>query len=135
VLDSRDKEVVTLEEERKFLSSYMFLQQIRFGDKLRLEINLENSRSLIAPLVLQMLVENAIKHNVISEVHPLTIRIYLDNGFIVVENDRRTKTVIQSESPGIGLENIIRRYEFLSDKKVEVTKGDVFRVKLPVIPE
>jgi sensor histidine kinase YesM len=135
VLDSRDKEVVSVEEEKKFLNSYIFLQQIRFGDKLKLEINMDNSRSLIAPLVLQMLVENAIKHNIISEEHPLTIRIYSENGFIVVENDLRKKSVIQSESPGIGLENIIRRYEFLSDKKVEVAEGDVFQVKLPTIPE
>lgn len=134
VLDSRDKEVVPLEEELGFLKSYAFLQQIRFGDKFKLEIDLQNLRSLIAPLVLQMLVENAVKHNVISEEHPLTIRIYLDDTHIVVENDLRKKSVVQMDSPGIGLENIIRRYEFLSDKKVEVTDNGVFRVKLPVIP-
>ena len=117
------------------MNSYTFLQQIRFGDKLKLEVNLENTRSLIAPLVLQMLVENAIKHNVISEQHPLTIRIYLKDDFVIVENDLNKKEIIQSESQGIGLENIMRRYEFLSDKKVEVTEGDVFRVKLPLIPE
>ncbi len=135
VLDSRDKEVVTLEEEKKFLSSYIFLQQIRFGDKLKLEVDLGETRSLIAPLVLQMLVENAIKHNIISEEHPLTIRIYIEAGFIVVDNDLRKKSVIESESQGIGLDNIIHRYEFLCDKKVEVTEGGTFRVKLPIIPE
>jgi LytS/YehU family sensor histidine kinase len=134
VLDSRDKEVVPLEEEKKFLNSYLFLQQIRFGDKLMLEINLSDTRSLIAPLVLQMLVENAIKHNVISAEQPLTIRIYSVEGYIVVENDLQKKSVVQGESQGIGLENISRRYEFLTDRKVEVIEGDTFRVKLPVIP-
>ena len=115
--------------------SYLFLQEIRFGDKLKLNIDLADSAGMVAPLVLQMLVENAIKHNVIAEDHPLTIRIYIDDDFIVVENEIRKKSVIGSESQGIGLDNIIRRYEFLSDRKVEVTEGDTFRVKLPVISD
>lgn len=135
VLDSRDKEFVPLEEEKRFLMSYLFLQEIRFGDKLKLKIDLADSAGMVAPLVLQMLVENAIKHNVIAEEHPLTIRIYIDDHFIVVENEIRKKSVFGSESQGIGLDNIIRRYEFLIDKKVEVTEGDTFRVKLPVISD
>ena len=120
VLDTRDKEVVSMEEEKNFLNSYLFLQQIRFGDKLKLEVNLDETRSRIAPLVLQMLVENAIKHNVISEENPLHINIYVKDGFIVVENNLQKKSVMLDESPGIGLDNIAKRYEFLSDKKVEV---------------
>lgn len=135
VLDSRNKEVVPLEEEKKFLTSYMYLQGIRFGDKLKLDMNLADVAGLVAPLVLQMLVENAIKHNVIAEEHPLIIKIYTEDGFLVVENRIRKKSVIGSESQGIGLENIIRRYEFLSDHKVEVMEGDTFRVKLPIIPD
>lgn len=135
VLDSRDKEVVPLEEEKKFLMSYIFLQEIRFGDKLKVDIEMAPSDGLVAPLVLQMLVENAIKHNVISEEHPLSILIYMRDGFIVVENKIRKKSVIGSESQGIGLENITRRYEFLSDRQVVVTEGDIFRVKLPVIQD
>lgn len=135
VLDSRDKEVVPLEEEKKFLMSYMFLQEIRFGDKLRLDLNVASSGGLVAPLVLQMLVENAIKHNVISEEHPLTILIYVEEAFIVVENEIRKKPVIGNESQGIGLDNIIHRYEYLSDRKVEVTVENTFRVRLPVIPD
>ena len=113
----------------------MFLQKIRFGDKLRLDLNVAGSGGLVAPLVLQMLVENAIKHNVISEEHPLTIRIYMEEAFIVVEKEISKKPVIGSESQGIGLDNIIHRYEYLSDRKVEVTVGNTFRVKLPVIPD
>jgi len=135
VLDTRDKEVVSLDEEKRFLKSYLFLQQIRFGDKLLLEVDLDEVQTLVAPLVLQMLVENAIKHNVISEEDPLQIRIFEQNGFIVVENDLQKKTALVDESPGLGLNNIALRYEFLSDKKVEVIQNEKFIVRLPIIPE
>jgi sensor histidine kinase YesM len=135
VLDTRDVEVVPLEREKHFLNSYLFLQQIRFGDKLRLEVDLDNTRTLVAPLVLQMLVENAIKHNVISEEYPLHIRIFQQDGFIVVENDLRRKSVLVDDSPGLGLDNISRRYEFLSARKVEVVKNEKFTVRLPIILE
>jgi sensor histidine kinase YesM len=135
VLDTRDVEVVSIEEEKRFLNSYLFLQQIRFGDKLKLEVDLDKTRTLVAPLVLQMLVENAIKHNVISEEDPLHIRIFQQDGYIVVENDLRRKSVLIDDSPGLGLDNISRRYEFLSDKKVEVIKNEKFTVRLPIIPE
>jgi LytS/YehU family sensor histidine kinase len=135
VLDTRDKEVVTLEEERKFLRSYLFLQQIRFGDKLKLQVELDGIQTLVAPLVLQMLVENAIKHNVVSEEDPLHIRIFSENGYIVVENDLQRKSVLVDDSPGLGLDNIARRYEFLSDKKMEVIQNGKFIVKLPLITE
>jgi sensor histidine kinase YesM len=135
VLDTRDVELVSIEEEKRFLNSYLFLQQIRFGDKLKLEVDLDKTRTLVAPLVLQMLVENAIKHNVISEEDPLHIRIFQQDGCIVVENDLRRKSVLIDDSPGLGLDNISRRYEFLSDKKVEVIKNEKFTVRLPIIPE
>jgi LytS/YehU family sensor histidine kinase len=134
VLDSRDKEIVLLEEEQRFLESYLFLQQIRFGDNLRLTVRLNGVKSMVAPLVLQMLIENAIKHNIVSEENPLTITLYTDDQYIVVENTLQEKTVLREESPGIGLENICKRYEFLSDKKVEVIRNTKFIVKLPVIP-
>ena len=135
VLDTRDVEAVPIEVEKRFLNSYLFLQQIRFGEKLKLEVNLDKTSTLVAPLVLQMLVENAIKHNVISEEDPLHIRIFQQDGFIVVENDLRRKSVLIDDSPGLGLDNIARRYEFLSDKKVEVIKNEKFTVRLPIIPE
>ncbi|MEO7988202.1 MAG: histidine kinase [Chryseolinea sp.] len=135
VLDTRDKEVVTLEEEKKFLDSYLYLQQIRFGDKLKLEVKLDGVKSMVAPLVLQMLVENAIKHNIISEENPLTIRVYCQEDFLVIQNTLQKKTIMLEDSPGIGLDNIQKRYEFLSDKKVEVIQNDMFTVKLPIILE
>jgi sensor histidine kinase YesM len=133
VLDTRDKEVVTLEEESSFLNSYLFLQQIRFGDKLRLSIAIDDVKTKLPPLVLQMLIENAIKHNVISEDNPLSIRVYADGEYLVVENNLQRKQVMAEESPGIGLENICKRYEFLTNKEVQIQQTDKFVVRLPLI--
>jgi len=134
VLDTRDKELITLEEEYKFLESYLFLQQIRFGDKLKFQINLNGITSMMPPLVLQMLIENAIKHNIIAEDNPLTISVYKADNFIVVENNLQRKSVLTEESPGVGMENIRNRYKFLTDVPVEIIQGDKFVVKLPIIP-
>ena len=133
LLETRDKEIVPLEEEKQFLKSYLFLQQIRFGDKLKLDISLEGKPCMIPPLVFQMLVENAIKHNVISEDQPLCIRIYRESAYIVVENNLQKKEVLPTESPGVGLDNICRRYEFLTDKKVEIMRDRNFKVRLPML--
>lgn len=133
VLDTRDRELVSLAEELKFLNSYLFLQQIRFGNKLKVDINLSGD-ARVAPLVLQMLIENAIKHNVISEEWPLTIRVFQDNGWMVVENNRRHKRTLPEESTGVGLANIRSRYAYFSDKPVTVVSDDdKFVVKLPII--
>jgi len=134
VLDTRDKEAVNLEEEYKFLESYLFLQQIRFGDKLKLDVQLGHVKSMVAPLVLQMLVENAIKHNEISEDNPLSIRLYADNGYIVVENNLQKKSLMLEDSAGLGLDNIVKRYAFLSDRKVEIQQQENYVVRLPIIP-
>jgi sensor histidine kinase YesM len=133
VLDTRDKELVTLEEEVSFLNAYMYLQQIRFGDKLKMDMQLNGASSMVAPLVLQMLFENAIKHNIVSEENPLTIRVFSDLDYIVVQNNIQLKTVLQEESNGIGLENICKRYEFLTDQKVVIESDEMFTVKLPLI--
>lgn len=134
VLDTRDKELVSLEEELKFLESYLFLQHIRFGGNLKVKVSLNGTRSAVAPLALQMLIENAIKHNVISEESPLTIELFPEKSFLVVENTIRTKSTLQDNSRGLGLENIRRRYEFLSKEKMQVTNANgKFTVKLPVI--
>jgi sensor histidine kinase YesM len=134
VLDTREKELVSLAEEVKFLESYLFLQQIRFGDKLRLEIDLKNVSGQVAPLALQMLIENAIKHNIIAEDQPLNIKVYLQNDYIVVENNLQKKTILTEDSSGLGLENIKRRYDFLTDRKVKVEQlASLFKVELPII--
>ena len=133
LLETRDKEIVPLADEEKFLKSYLFLQQIRFGEKLNLAVSLDSKHIMMPPLVLQMLVENAIKHNEISEDHPLYIKIYSDADFIIVENNIQKKKNLVEDSPGVGLNNICKRYEFLTDRKVEIHQDDKFIVRLPAI--
>jgi len=134
VLDTRDKEVVPLEQEMKFLQSYLYLQKIRFGEKLDIQFDIDGVQTQVAPLALQMLIENAIKHNVVSEDDPLHIRVFADNGFLVVENNLQKKTSLGEPSAGVGLENICRRYEYLSEAKAEVQQtADKFIVRLPLI--
>ena len=136
VLDTRGKEVVTLKEELTFLESYIYLQQIRFGDKLKISIRLTPDGIMIPPLALQILIENAIKHNIISEDDPLSIRLYMEKDRVVVENNFQKKTISGETSSGIGLENICKRYQFLSATEVEIVENaDIFKVKLPILHE
>ncbi|RLD58794.1 MAG: histidine kinase [Bacteroidetes bacterium] len=136
VLDQRDNEIVDLSTEMDFVKSYVYLQQIRHNENLKVNINLssQNYGFKVVPLSLQMLVENAIKHNVISKEQPLIIDIYDENSdYIIVKNNLQIKNVIK-DSNGLGLENIKSRFEFMSDKKVEILKSaDEFIVKLPII--
>ncbi|MBX2954797.1 MAG: histidine kinase [Cyclobacteriaceae bacterium] len=136
VLDTRDRELVSKVEELNFLESYLFLQKIRFGDNLWVSIELDRVKTDFPPLVLQMLIENAIKHNIVSNEQPLTVKIHSANDFIVIENTLQKKKVLAEESAGVGLSNIRLRYEFLSNKKVEVEElSDKFIVRLPILKQ
>jgi hypothetical protein len=133
VLETRDHEVVSLAEEIDFLESYIYLQKIRFGEKLDIRVEVSNKTFRIAPLALQILVENAIKHNIVSEEDPLFVRIYSDGDYISVENNLQKKNSAIGTSMGVGLENICKRYEYLSDKKVEIIQDTKrFLVRLPL---
>jgi len=135
VLDTREKEVVKLSDELAFLDSYIFLQKIRYEDNLQVSIDLpRNTEIMIPPLSLQMLVENAIKHNIITDDEPLKINLYLEEqDFIVVKNNLQKKNILD-DSSGIGLSNIKARYEYLTQKSVEVLQTpQEFSVKIPVL--
>lgn len=136
VLDTQSKELVSLKTELTFLDSYVFLQKIRFDDKLTVDISVDGfEERLLPPIALQMLLENAIKHNTIAEEEPLTIQISVENDeYIVVKNNLQKKRIPLESSSGMGLSNIKSRYEFLSKKPVEVTEtADEFIVKLPLL--
>ncbi len=136
VLDTRDREIVPLASEMEFMNSYMFLQKIRFGNKLRLNIDVSSDGWFIAPLALQMLIENAIKHNVVSEENSLSINIFVEGDYLVISNNIQARTSSGEVSSGIGLENIQKRYEFLTSRKVIIEDdGQNFIVKLPLIRE
>ena len=136
ILQHKDKELVALGEELDFVKDYMFLLQMRYPDNLHANIMVaeEYERLYIAPLTIQMLVENAIKHNVISRTHPLNIDIYVENGLsIVVKNNLMPKTSIK-KSTKTGLENIRKRYEYLGQRKIDIiTTAKNFMVAIPLI--
>jgi sensor histidine kinase YesM len=134
VLETRNQEVVSLGDELAFLESYLYLQCIRFGQKLQVEINLSGVSTHVAPLAVQMLIENAIKHTVISEQEPLHIRVFCEGSWIVVSNNLNPKSVLPEESAGVGLDNIRRRYAHLGQQGVLVEKKEKeFVVRLPFI--
>ncbi|HMQ01189.1 MAG TPA: histidine kinase, partial [Cyclobacteriaceae bacterium] len=134
VLDTRTKELVTLQEELEFLNAYLFLQNIRFGSNLKINNRLKNSENFVPPLVLQLLIENAIKHNIISSEQPLEIELLVEGDFLIVSNNLQKRDVMREESSGFGLDSIKQRYEYLSGKQVEVIEQDgKYMVKLPLI--
>jgi sensor histidine kinase YesM len=134
VLDSRDKELVSLNEELEFMKSYAFLLKTRFGDKLKLDIDLNpDINAYIVPMTLQLLVENAVKHNEVSEKFPLSISIRQNNGYIEVENAVKPKPV-GNDSKKTGLKNIAQQFAFFTDKEIKVKSTDShFLVRVPVI--
>jgi sensor histidine kinase YesM len=136
VLVSREKNTVTLEEEMNFLDAYIYLNKVRFRENLRVEkaIQAEAYHRQVAPLSLQMLVENAIKHNVVSKEKPLVIRIAqeIDN-YLSIENNVQEKVTFE-KSTKVGLQNIINRYRLLTDRQVEISKNtEFFSVRLPLL--
>ncbi len=135
VLETRNKTTVTLESELEFLEAYIYLNKVRFRDNLQIEQELSDAyrHRHIPALSLQLLVENAIKHNVVSREHPLVIRIFEEEGQLVVENKKRVKQTL-GHSTKIGLQNIINRYEILTSEPIVVINNEVlFSVKLPLL--
>ena len=134
VLDQQEEELVGIQTELEFVESVIFLQRIRFGEDLRIKIDIPKDASfMVAPLALQMLIENAIKHNIVSAEQPLSINIKLEQDYLVVDNSLQLKTVM-ADSLGVGLQNIENRYGFLTNKPVVVQKeAEQFIVKLPII--
>ena len=135
VLDTKNSELVPLQEELDFINHYIFLQKIRFEDSISFEIKIEESKKsdYLLPMCLQMLVENTIQHNETSQANPLKVLIYTDNDSLVIENPILSRSHI-SESTKTGIKNIKQRYSFFTDKKVIVSNnGKVFKVILPLI--
>jgi len=135
VLTQKDKELSPLSDEIAFINSYIYLNRIRFGDNLITEINIpdSNTNHQIATLAIQMLVENCIKHNIISKKYPLKIQIFIHSNKLIVKNNKQKKHQA-AESTGIGLTNIIHRYSYLTTETVDIEENESeFYVSLPLI--
>ncbi|MES2747808.1 MAG: histidine kinase [Bacteroidota bacterium] len=135
VLEQKDKELVTVHEELAFAKTYMNLLKMRFENSITFELpeNFDNSEAKVVPLSLQLLLENTIKHNVVSEQKPLHIKIFIKDNCLVVQNDLQKKEVL-SDRRGVGLQNIINRYGILTQRKVLIDNSDsTFAVHLPIL--
>ncbi|MDN3584591.1 sensor histidine kinase [Mucilaginibacter flavus] len=137
ILTYNEKNIVELKAELDFLKDYIFLFQMRFGENLIIDYRLTEviDHIMIVPFTMQMLVENAIKHNIISNRKPLTITVIQENEHIIIRNNLQKKTS-GVESTHTGLNNIINRYKLLTEKKVDIVITDIdFSVSIPLILE
>jgi len=135
VLEQKNKELISVDEELQFAKTYVRLLKMRFEDSIIFEIpeKASNPEARVVPLSLQLLLENAVKHNIVNSSNPLKIKIYEKDGNLVVENRLQTKEVIKKSS-GVGLTNIMQRYSLLTDRKVMINKTTShFQVAIPML--
>jgi len=135
VLEQKNKELVSVDEELEFAKTYVRLLKMRFEDSIVFEIpeKASNSEAKVVPLSLQLLLENAVKHNIVNAANPLHIKIYEKEGNLIVENNLQSKKVLRKGS-GVGLMNIQQRYNLLTMRKVNINKTtSAFIVQLPML--
>ena len=136
VLSHTSSEAISVEEELSLLRHYYNLQNARFGNSFRLTIQIpeEVRRMLIPPLSLQMLVENAVKHNVISRSSPLEVKVSYKPTDLIEVSNRKVKKQTYEDSTGVGLENIKERYQLLGEHHIRVEDSDeYFKVSIPLL--
>jgi two-component system, LytTR family, sensor kinase len=136
ILEIRDTQTTPLRNELDFIQAYMFLLKERFGENISVKIDPSTEEVLdreIVPLSLQILFENAIKHNIISAEKPLLIEVSIENERLIVKNNLQRKNQVQ-EGTGVGLENIKNRYRLICNKEVDIiVTQQSFMVSLPLL--
>lgn len=135
VLEQKNKDLISVDEELAFAKTYMSLLKMRFEDSIIFEIpeQATNPESKVVPLSLQLLLENAVKHNMVMTSKPLHIKIYEEQGSLVVENNLQLKQIVKKGS-GVGLENIKQRYALLTQRKVNIyQEATRFAVAIPML--
>ena len=134
ILENRAQEIVSLQEELVLIGNMAYLYHYRHGNNLKIELDLTPSHEkFVLPMALQMLLENALKHNIISEALPLQVRIFEEEGYVVVWNNLQLKSNVP-DSNKVGLGNIRLRYSYLSENPLIIEKTDgYFQVKIPIL--
>ena len=135
VLEQKNKELVTVDEELKFAKTYMSLLKMRFEDSIIFEApeTASNPESKVVPLSLQLLLENAVKHNMVTPSKPLHIKIHEDRGNLIIENNLQEKQIVKKSS-GVGLNNIRQRYDLLTQRQVYINKTTSdFQIAIPML--
>jgi two-component system, LytTR family, sensor kinase len=135
LLSLKDKDLISIQQELEFVKRYVYLQTIRFGGHFQVQFYIDdNLKGDVIPMSIQMLVENAVKHNEISQSNPLEVLVgTTTDREIFVENNLQPKSQVD-HSHNIGLKNLTERYKYLTGRKIEVeNNGTFFRVKLPLV--
>jgi sensor histidine kinase YesM len=134
IIDTKDKELVSLNEEMAFVESYLQLQSIRYGQLVQIKNSIiEDNRYQVIPVSVQMLIENVFKHTIISKDSIITIELYIENDSLFVKNNLNSKPNSDERTP-TGLANIRARYEYLSNRHCQFgEQGGSFVVALPLI--
>jgi hypothetical protein len=134
VLQNKERTTVALEVELQFIENYIFLVETRFQKSMNIKILVpaDFSERLIVPVALQILIENAIKHNIANEENPLCIEVSVADDYLIVQNNFQPRTNVET-SNGQGLENLKSLYRFLSDKPMLVERGQKFKVSVPLL--
>ena len=134
VLMHRNAELIRVEEELEIVRNYTYILRKRYGCNLLIEEDIRQSAGWIAPLSIQLLVENAIKHNIVSTEKPLTIKILVDHKAVTVSNPMQPKVNLSTDSTGFGLSSLVARYQYLTQEKIEIrTEQNTFTVRIPII--
>ncbi|MDT0608001.1 sensor histidine kinase [Croceitalea rosinachiae] len=136
-LEVSDKNLVSLKEELKYINTYTSLLQERFGSNVNFKIKIQNEdkHKRVIPLSLQLAVENAVKHNIITKKQPLNINIQTENDYLIIKNNLQKK-LTNGINYGLGLENITKRYKLLTNRRVIIENGKLdFILKLPLLSE
>ena len=137
ILRSEQSDLCTLEEEMKLVNSYIFLIKTRFDQAIKISINIEHEalEKVLPPLSVQMLIENAIKHNTMSKSAPIHIEIdTLSNDYLCVKNNVREKKYGEKKRKGTGLNNIMQRYRYFTEKAVIIHSDEQkFSIDLPLL--
>ncbi|MDF1697306.1 MAG: histidine kinase [Saprospiraceae bacterium] len=135
ILENGNENLTVLKNELKFCRAYMHIQKERFGENIQVKWDIPDLslNAMIVPMSLQLLLENAIKHNIISKSKPLIIEVYVQDEFLCVKNNIQPKTS-QVPSTKLGIKNIEKRYQLISEKSVEIdTRNQHFVVSLPLL--
>lgn len=133
ILEMQKEEVVPIKTELELVNDFLYLNNIRFNNQIEALISVQNEDGFIAPMALQLLIENAIKHNSVSEKSPLKIEIFEEEKDIVVRNNIQLKKE-KEPSHELGLKNLHERYAALTDRRVAVEQdGSFFTVRIPIL--
>ncbi|WP_162819743.1 sensor histidine kinase [Kordia sp. SMS9] len=135
ILDNRESDLVSLEKEMQFLDSFIFMMKVRHDGAIAIHTKIDTKphKFVIPTLSIQMLVENALKHNYYSKEHPITIDIFTKDEVLIVQNNIRKRSDSQ-ESTQLGLANIKKRYAFYTKKEVLIEETETqFKVVMPLL--